>query len=580
MTRVMRGVQRVHKEKGWDIDDVTYKNMADHMFHMKFLPPGRGLWAMGSVFAHERSGAAVNNCGYITVKSSDDFAWAMEMLMLGVGIGFGVDGWRPHVAEPVGTHTFIVPDSREGWAKLVKDLIDSYLYSRSKPLPDYRVLRPEGADIKGFGGKSSGYKALDVLYTDIDKLLWSKRNQRLTSADISDICNFIGKCVVAGNVRRSAEILIGSPYDQEFLQLKDPSVSQEQMMSHRWASNNSIRCEGVSDFSPYVDIIKKGGDLGFVNIQNHRERSLGPGMYPLPPDAKVEGCNPCAEQMLESRELCCLVETFPSKCESFMEFKAVLKSAYIYGKTAVQLMTHDNQTNAIITRNQRLGIGVSGYYNMTQTQRKWLAKGYKTLRMFDAFFSEEWGVRQSVRLTTVKPSGSVSLVADVASGAHPPHSQFYIRRMVFAKNNPLLRTLKKFGYRAEQSVYSEDSMCVEFPVHVQASKYRDDVNFQEHIDVVQRLQEEWSDNAVSVTVSFKPEDIPKLPEAIRKAMNVNRLKTLSLLPEAHGFQQAPFESITKEVYDDMCTGLQRLDSLTAQHDSDDVYCSGDKCEIR
>jgi ribonucleoside-triphosphate reductase len=207
----------------------------------------------------------------------------------------------------------------------------AFFFGAKVPTFDYSAIRPYGAPIHGFGGTSSGSGPLGRTYTkDLTELYhWSRIGEQISSVDIVDTENLIGRCVVAGNVRRSAALALGNHEDREYLQMKNDS---EKLAHHRWGSNNSFHALVGQDYTWHAEQSQKNGEPGYIWLDNARTR----GRFADPPrddDKNVMGFNPCVEQQLEDAELCCLVETFPAKHETYEDYLATLKIAYLYGKT-------------------------------------------------------------------------------------------------------------------------------------------------------------------------------------------------------------------------------------------------------
>jgi len=276
------------------------QTMFQLMWEFKFTPPGRGLWMMGSDYVYTRGGACLNNCAFVsTADFKNDFAepfvFLMDMSMLGVGVGGDAKGAGTiTIQEPKLTDTtFIVEDTREGWVELIRTCLNAY--TGKNPLPkavDYSKVRPFGEPISGFGGVASGPEPLNELYEDIQTLLNKRIGQPITSSDIVDIFNLIGRCVVAGNVRRTAEIMFGSPDDKEFMDLKNPELHKKELMHHRWASNNSIFADVGMDYTDVANRTAKNGEPGYEWLRNAQRygRMIDP---PNNKDHRAKGGNPC-----------------------------------------------------------------------------------------------------------------------------------------------------------------------------------------------------------------------------------------------------------------------------------------------
>ncbi|MHA1793257.1 MAG: fused protease/ribonucleoside-triphosphate reductase [Promethearchaeota archaeon] len=600
--RVVEGCYSIQKthchslEIPWDPEkaQASAQRMYEKIWEFKFLPPGRGLWIMGTDFVRRHGSMALNNCGFVSTKNlalikTKPFEFMMDALMVGVGVGFDTKGAGTiTIKKPTeGTFIYKVPDSREGWVKGLKLLLLAFFTGSQLPEFDYSLVRPKGTPIKGFGGTASGPEPLDNMFKSITKLLTSRIGETIRSTDIVDIMNFIGKCVVAGNVRRSAQIALGSPDDNDYISMKDPAMYADELMDHRWASNNSVVVDPDigQDYSTIAESIAKNGEPGIVWLKNAQRYSRMNG-EPDWKDKNVVGVNPCGEQSLESFELCCLVETFPSKHDSYEEFEETLKYAYLYAKSVTLMRTHWKETNAIMLKNRRIGTSLSGIIDAfaklgRRNVLQWCDKGYKFLRNLDEEYSNWLCVPRSVKITTVKPSGTTSLLPGVSPGIHYPHSEYYIRRIRIANNSELIPLLKEAGYRMEPVATGEKTMMVvEFPVHSEnfiAGKR--DVSLEMQIMNAIDLQRYWSDNQVSITVTFKREEANRIKDVLQ--MCEDKLKSISLLPLSdHGYVQAPYEEITKEEYETRVSELKTVDLSSYISTAEGVRgCDGDHCEV-
>ncbi|MHA1896867.1 MAG: hypothetical protein ACTSU2_05660, partial [Promethearchaeota archaeon] len=528
----------------WDEDKAleSAKRMYEKIWNFKFLPPGRGLWTMGTPFIDKHGSMALNNCGFastedIDIKGSMAFQWCMDALMLGVGIGFDTKGaGKIVIKKPKRVNRiFKIPDSREGWVKALGIVLDGYFHGDEIPEFDFSLIRPAGAPIKGFGGVASGPEPLMEMLDDVQKILDKRVGEPIKSVDIVDIFNLIGKCVVAGNVRRSAEIALGSMDDPDFIKMKQ---DEELLKHHRWASNNSVIAKVGDDYSPIVDSIAKNGEPGVIWLENAQKYSRINGL-PDYKDRKAAGVNPCGEQTLESFELCCLVETFPSRHESWEEFKETLKYAYLYAKSVTLVNTHWSVTNAVMGKNRRIGTSQSGIIDafVKHGRRKilqWCDKGYEYLRKLDEKYSNWLCIPKSIKITSVKPSGTVSLLPGVSPGIHYPHAEYYIRRVRLSKNSELVDILRNAGYKIEPDVYSDTAYVVEFPIHEKYfERSKKDVSIWEQFQNAADYQRHWSDNQVSITITFKKEEVKDIKHCLE--CFEDKLKGVSLLPiKEHG----------------------------------------------
>ena len=540
ITRVVNGcyeLQQRHVDKlglGWSKEKGynSAKEMFDKMFNMKFSPPGRGLWSMGTDITRKKGiYAALNNCGFTTTadireKGSEPFRFLMDMCMLGVGVGFDVKGGRSppssndntvpadstiiydlrsvnssalrsatfhsaveyNVAEynaadeikratdeayvriyktrisdmiqrnenllaeavssgnshfektcrdAIDTYTaelkyvsslmpdditvYKIEDTREGWVNSTGAIIDSYILqhtgkqsARRNVIFYYDDIRPAGQLLKTFGGVSSGPDPLLELHVMIRKILQRQAESEfpyVTETIVTDLMNLIGRCVVAGNVRRSSEISLGDPTSTEFINLKNYQINPERE-AWGWCSNNSIFASIGMDYRPFESLIINNGEPGLLWMDNVKKYSRMNGEEDNK-DFRAMGTNPCSEQTLEDKELCCLVEVFIANHGSLEEFLRTLKFAYLYAKTVTLGDSHWVATNRVMMRNRRIGCSLTGIVQFVakwniDTLREWLDRGYEEIQKWDKIYSDWLAIPRSIKTTSIKPSGCLS----------------------------------------------------------------------------------------------------------------------------------------------------------------------------
>ena len=584
------------------------KEAFDRLWNLKWTPPGRGLWVMGTSLVNEkRNSAALQNCAFVSTGSmtktdpAKPFAFLMEASMLGVGVGFDDKGADKdfNIYAPQEGETYVIPDTREGWVESTSTLINSYLRPDSKrPRFNYAEIRKAGEPIKTFGGTAAGPEPLIRLHDYIDGIFKERSGQKLTRIDIADIGNLIGVCVVSGNVRRSAELLIGRIDDADFLNLKNSEVFPERNSydpakpGWAWMSNNSVSVNVGDNLDKIIDGIALNGEPGVVwmDISKKYGRLADPENNK---DWRITGYNPCAEQSLESYECCTLVETYLNRHTDLEDFKRTLKFAYLYAKTVTLIPTHWEETNAIMQRNRRIGTSVSGVANFADnkglpTLRHWMDEGYKVIKTYDNTYSEWLGIRESIKMTTVKPSGTVSILAGESPGVHwTVGGEYFNRAIRFANSDPMLPLFKLANYRVEPASESPDTTSVVFfPIKSNAKRSEKDVSIYEKMALAATAQRYWSDNSVSVTISFDPE---KEASAIGTALHMydGQLKTVSFLPSGNAtYPQMPYTQITAEEYE--AEGTMKLFPIDlsgvyagmAADAIGEAYCTTDACEVR
>ena len=920
--RELKGIKKQLKLNLTDEEIDFYRKMR---YEMKGSVAGRFMWQLGTKTVDKLGLLSLQNCAFTVVDHPvKPFTWAMDALMLGSGVGYSIK--KEHVyqlpkvkrkkvniiRQDDASADFIVPDTREGWVKLLGKTLKAHFYSGESFTYSTQLIRGEGAPIKGFGGVASGAEILVKGIDLISGILNDNKGKRLRPIHCLDIMNIIGMIVVAGNVRRSAQIAIGDYDDLEFLKAKRWDLGS--IPNWRAMSNNSVYCEDTSllpeEFwqtyeqgEPYglinIELAKKVGRLGetqypdelaegfnpcqpdfatviikgkglstfgeleigdeiwskegwtkvvnkwstgvkpvyetkttggvFVGTLNHRVDTpdgkqeagiakkiltiagqpaeacdfipevvmdglvLGDGYikgrgnnneYPLlivgnedkdyynsevshlfkskfedkggredwwvetsittdektvlykqsipqrfmnsdiktrlsllrglysangsvikqsgngtritykttskdmvtdiqtllssvgirsyfttNKSKKVEFYNGeyeckesydvniskdvslfqelvgfiqnykndkivvnrknntnsfttvkernylgeyevfditvdndshtywtgglsvsnCAEQSLADKETCCLAEVYLPNIESKEELWKVVKTLYKVCKHSLMLPCHLKETEEIVHHNMRMGIGVTGVMMCSEEQLSWLDDIYKKLRQFDEEYSKEVGCNTSVKLTTLKPSGTLSLLAGVLSGVHPsPAGDYFIRRIRMSASSPLVEVCRRNGYHTEYAknfdgTNDTSTMVVEFPCsYPEGTPSGEDTDVLEQLEMVKKMQTIWSDNSVSVTAYYKKEDIPKIKSYLKENFKDN-FKTLSfLLYTGHGFVQAPFEPILKEKYLELKSKVTPIVNCDADFSSMDELqdCEGGACPIK
>ena len=531
---------------------------------------------MGTPVIHKKNlSAALNNCAFVSTEDLElnptrPFEFLMDASMLGVGVGFDTKGRdRVMILGPKEeVEVYRIEDSREGWVNSVSKLLKAYFGVNGEKMNDiefdYSAIRPEGEPLKTFGGVSSGPRPLRELHESIRDVLNGRIGQRMDSRAIVDLFNLIGKCVVSGNVRRSAEIAFGDPDDITFMDLKDYDKNPERA-AFGWSSNNSIFARVGMDYTEVAKRLRVNGEPGLAwleNMQKFGRMEDGPNWK----DKRVKGGNPCLEQSLESYELCCLVETFPARHASLSEYLRTLKFAYLYAKTVTLRMTHWPETNRVMLRNRRIGCSVSGIadflgkHNLEEL-RQWLDEGYHTVQRWDEVYSNWFCIPRSIKTTSVKPSGTVSLLAGATPGMHFPESRIYIRRMRMSKNDPLAIPLRAAGYSVVPAIGQEDTtVVVEMPIKLaEGVRVQSEVSMFEQLQLAAFLQRYWADNQVSCTITFDPvSEGPHIAQMLQYFQY--QLKGVSFLPkfDYSKYPQLPYEAIGEELYEKMTKDLKPI----------------------
>lgn len=487
--------------------------MAVAMFKMYWLPAGRGMWAMGTQFVFDRGSMALNNCGFTVLggndRLSDDLHWMMDALMLGVGVGFHPVRDDLKIYKPVGEFVHYVQDSREGWANGWKLLIDAYTKpNHRKPKYKFDYVRGPGLPIRGFGGLSSGPDPLRRLYQDTEALFETPNIDPVRLK--TDLGNKCGVCVVAGNVRRSAELCEGDVTDPVFLDLKDYEKYPERE-DYGYMSNNSVMLERDSDYEMLGEVARRvvvRGEPGVINLRNFKYGRVG---KPIPVrEDKARGLNPCGEIPLEDKELCNVVETLPTRCPNVDTWYRACEFATFYASTVSLLPTHREETNRVVVRNRRIGVGIIDWTGWVVEQglhkvTAYMRKGYDIVTKVNQERNSEAGVPESIRKTTIKPGGTGPKLPGKTPGIGYPTFRETLRRMTAAVNNPICKVLDGAGVPFKPCFFDPAGTRIyEYPIKQGPSQPADEVSLWEQAMNLVTVQREWSDNSVSNTLYFKP----------------------------------------------------------------------------
>lgn len=398
-----------------------------------------------------------------------------------------------------------------------------------------------------------GYITLN--YNKVDKAeiidIYKEYKYDTYDIEVEDVHEFFCDGFLTHN---SALICLGDYDDIDYLNAKRWDLGN--IPNWRCMSNNSVVCNDIAKLPEefWNGYNGNGEPYGMVNIELSRKigRIKDGGKYP---DPDVEGYNPCAEQSLANYETCCLSEIYLCNIDNFEQLKDIATIVYRICKHSLLMKCHQKATEEIVHKNMRMGIGITGYLQATEEQKSWLNDLYEFIREYDIYYSNKIGVATSIKLTTVKPSGTLSLLAGVTSGAHPAIYQYFIRRIrISSSNKPLLDLARRHKCKIEyqknfDGTDDKNTMVIEFPCsYPEGTVLAKDMSAIDQLNTIKKLQTIWSDNSVSVTIYYRKDELDAIKDWLRINYNDN-IKTCSfLLHNEHGFKQAPFEEITKEEY--------------------------------
>ena len=532
------------------------------MFNLRCLFSGRALWQLGTPLVKKFNATSLNNCYFTNIEKVEDFELIFDYLMLGGGVGFSVERSKIHELPKVKsgvsiTHErsndadIIVPDSRQGWRRLLHSVLKSYFDTGKSFSYSTILVREFGAPLNTFGGTASGPGALIDGITDICKVMDNRIGKKLRSIDVLDICNIIGKIVVSGSSRRSAQIAIGDPDDVLFLRAKNWATGN--VPAYRANSNNSIYADHFDEIQPelWKGYDGSGEPYGLVNRRLARKFGrLGEVRH----DNSIEGFNPCAEIGLADGESCNLATVFLPNITSLEQFQEISILLYKTQKNITRMEYPYEKTSSIVRKNARLGQSITGILQSTPEQISWLDSAYKNLRDYDIAYSKENGLPVSVRLTTVQPSGTLSLLPGVTPGVHPAYARYYIRRVRFGAADPLVDACRKRGYKVTWDIgidgrEDHTRYVVEFPCQSpEGSVLAADMTAIEQLEWVKKMQTEWADNAVSVTVYYRKEELSLIKEWLSSNYDTGVKSVSFLLHTDHNFPLPPYEEIDEDTY--------------------------------
>jgi len=596
---VLRVVKACQKQLKVGFTNEEEYRLSEILLNLKGTVAGRFLWQLGTKTVDKLGLPSLQNCAVCVVNEPiRPFTWTMEMLMLGCGIGFNIqkeyvyqipalrkekiviERWDDKSAD------YIVPDTREGWVKLLGKVLKSHFYTGKGFTYSCQLIRSEGEPIKSFGGTSSGPSILADGIEQINTILNNRSGKKLRPVDCLDIMNIIAMIIVSGNVRRSAELAIGDWDDLEYLKAKRWDLGT--IPNWRSNSNNSIVPPVNFKDLPqeFWQTYAQGEPYGLINLDLSKTCGrLGETQYP---DPNIVGYNPCAEQNLENFETCCLADIFLPNINSKEELFEVATFLYRINKHSLALPCSLPETEEIVHRNMRMGIGITGLLQSSEEQKSWLSDCYLHLREFDKEYSKKNNWPVSIKITTTKPSGSVSLLPGVTPGIHPsPAGPYYIRRIRMSASSNLVQVCKDNGYFVEfvrgfDGKPDFSTVVVEFPCKVpEGTPIGDSLGAIEHLELVKWMQTNWSDNSVSCTVYYKKEELPEIKKWLEENFN-DSLKTVSfLLYYGHGFDQAPYETISKEKYDELIEKVTPINSINVYEEDFELQdCDNGSCPIK
>ena len=582
-------------------DDSYIRQIEDAILSLDVMPSMRAMMSAGP--AALRDNTAMYNCSYLTVKNIKSFDQAMFILLCGTGVGFSVErqyiNKLPEVPDKMfdSETTIVVKDSKEGWAKALRQLI-ALLYSGEIAQWDVGLVRPAGARLKTFGGRASGPAPLIDLFNFVIHTFKNASGRKLSSIECHDIMCKIGEVVVVGGVRRSAMISLSNLSDDKMRHAKSGSWWDNN--PHRALSNNSVayseKPDSLSFMREWQALVESGsGERGIFNREAAKKQAAKNGRR----DSSFDfGTNPCSEIILRDSQFCNLTECVVRATDSIEDLERKVKLATILGTvqstyTHFPYLTKEWKDN---TEEERLlGVSLTGIMDnqLMTIKNSGLAKTLEYLKNVAINTNSEWAERLGIPVATaiscVKPSGTVSQLVNSSSGIHARHSPYYIRTVRGDIKDPLTNFLKDKGIPNEPCVMKPDTTVVfSFPQKApEGAIVTSDMTAIEQLEMWLMYQRNWAEHKPSVTINVRSDEWLEVGAFVYK--NFDEMSGVSFLPyNEHTYQQAPYQECSKTDYKTLLSCMpDTLDwNELSEYEKEDntagsqtLACSGDSCEL-
>ncbi len=583
------------------LDQKTSAKMFDAIHNMEVMPSMRCMMTAGE--ALDKDNVAGFNCSYLAIDSARSFDELMYVLMCGTGVGFSVErnfiNKLPEVAETFHKtdSVIVVSDSKIGWASAFRELI-AMLYAGKIPTWDISRIRPAGARLKTFGGRASGPEPLVDLFNFCVEIFQKAAGRKLTSIECHDVVCKIADIVVVGGVRRSALISLSNLSDQRMAKAKSGDWWRHE--GHRRLANNSVAYTEKPDFESFLAEMQnmyesKAGERGIFSRVAAQKIAARNGRRDPEQDF---GTNPCSEIILRSNQFCNLSEIVVRPDDTLASLKKKAEMAAIIGTLQATLTDFRYLRNCWKKNTEEealLGVSMTGimdHYLLSKGESKDLEKWLEEVRDVAVDTNKKWaeklGINQSAAITCVKPSGTVSQLVDSASGIHPRFSKHYIRRVRSDHKDPLAVFMAQSGFPVEQDVMSPTSSVFSFPIKAPESSVTvKQVGAMQQLELWKAYQNHWCEHKPSITVYYTDDEFLQVAQWIWE--NFDLCSGISLLPYSdHVYQQAPYEDIDAEKYDELVASMPQgvdWDDLEKYEEEDnttgsqELACVGGACEI-
>jgi ribonucleoside-triphosphate reductase len=587
------------KDRG-QIDEEVALKLFNAIHSQEVMPSMRCMMTAGT--ALDKDNVAGFNCSYLHIDSPRSFDELMYVLMCGTGVGFSVErnfiNKLPEIADSFHPteSVIVVSDSKIGWASAFRELI-AMLYAGKIPNWDTSRVRGAGERLKTFGGRASGPEPLVDLFNFCIEVFRKAAGRKLTSIECHDIVCKIADIVVVGGVRRSALISLSNLSDGRMAKAKSGDWWRNE--GHRALANNSVAYTEKPDFEAFLSEMhtmyeSKAGERGIFSRVAAQKVAARNGRR----DAEQDfGTNPCSEIILRSNQFCNLSEVVIREKDTLASLKKKVETAAIIG-TLQATLTDFRYLRNLWKRNTEeealLGLSMTGIMdhptlgNSSDKTKQWLEELKEVAITTNKIWAEKLGIAQSVAITCVKPSGTVSQLVDSASGIHPRFSKQYIRRVRSDKKDPLAVFMENKGFPVEQDVMSPASAVFSFPVKApEKSVTVAEVGAMQQLELWKTYQNHWCEHKPSITVYYTDNEFLQVAQWIWD--NFEICSGISLLPVSdHVYQQAPYEDISIEKYNELLAAMPQgvswedLENFEQEDNttgSQELACTGGACEI-
>ncbi|MDP2665666.1 MAG: ATP cone domain-containing protein [bacterium] len=610
---VDRYISFMRENIGTKLTEKEYTEVRMGILKQEVMPSMRLMQFSGD--PARRCNACAYNCTFTAPVKLEDFAEIMYLSMQGCGVGFAVESQNieqlPQIMKQTGkkVETYIIADSKEGWCDALTLGLITW-YAGKDVTFDFSQIRPAGARLKTMGGKASGPEPLRSLLAFAREKVLARQGRRLRTIDAHDVICKIGECVVAGGVRRTAMISLS---DLDDVEMRDAKRGQFYMTDpHRSIANNSAVYEeqptNTELMDEWVALMKSGsGERGIFNRGSitatlpKRRMEYFKKVGFIGEDGVAQGpigTNPCAEIVLQSKQFCNLSEVIARAHDTEASLLRKARLAAILGtyqSTLTKFGYISKEWTDHCSAERLLGVSITGQWDSPVARQPEVMRKVRDVAVkTNATYAKRFGVARSMSVTAVKPSGTVSQTFNCASGIHPRHAPYYIRRVRISATDSLFKMMRDQGvpYYPEvgQSLEEANTYVLEFPVkapdHSKEARFKDDLSALEQLEYWKRVKINFTEHNPSATISVSENEWIPVVDWVQKNWNI--IGGLSFLPRAnHVYRLAPYETITKEEYEARMSRFPKVDysklvAYERQDESDmkkELACAGGTCEI-